>query len=650
MAVLLLVGLLVNAPLPAQAPAASAENWRPGRPLVGDWGRGTAVYQPVPLTNVRLGGFLGKRVDANNRRSLLAGLESPIPAAFDARAAGREPPKACRRLATDSDMYKWLEGACYAIAYEPSLDRLAERVQHYADLLVAMQEPDGYLGTRLSPAEPFDTRVWHDLYVAGHFIEAAVAHHRATGRRELLDAAGRLADFYIRAWRERHPYFATVGEREHPEIEPALVRLYRATGEQRYLEFAEAVTAMSRLGPTLAEVHAGGGAQHAVRLCYLLTGAAELQLQGRPQPPREHVLALWNEILDTRMYVTGGIGYNEVILPEPYDLPHTLEGNPHRDIAETCASVSLMMLSWRMHTLTGDSRAFDAIETILYNHYLGAIAHDHLGNFYYNPLRRVGDMTGRTDHGADPVQRQRLPQIHSTTCCLPNSWRFFAQLPEYAFSVNGPTVYLNLYTEATAHIRLPEGADVRIEVRTDYPHDGAIRVRVEPDRPVRLMVCLRIPAWCDAPTIRVAGDPPQPATPGRYHEVYRQWQPGDELLLDLPMPPRVIVDRPEVAANRGQVAFGRGPLIYCLEKQDAAGLDLAEIAVRLDPDDPVRSVRAAADPDLGLHVLKVQAHARGEAAASREVTLVPFYFRANREPDTRWITFIPHSLHPAHHR
>ncbi len=623
-------------------------------PGVGDWSAARTVCRPVPLRDVKLGGFLGARVDANNRVSIPAGLTSAIPAAFEARARGEEPPTACRRLATDSDFYKWFEGACYAIAYDPSLTHVAEAVDRHASIFVRLQEKDGYLGTRLSPAGPFDEKVHHDLCCAGHFIEAAVAHWKATGTRTLLDAACRLADFYRRADEAGHPYFRSVGRREHPEIEPALVRLYRATGEKRFLDFAGAVIRMSRLGPTIADVQAGGGSRHAVRLCYLMTGAAEAYVETGDRAFHAPLPGLWEEIVSTRMYVTGGIGYNESIAARPFDLPQCLEGNPSRDIAETCASVAMMMFSWRMHAITGESRYFDTIETILYNHYLGAVSPDHLGIFYYNPLRRVGDMAGRTDHGGNPVRRTVLPNLHSTACCFPNAWRFFAQLPEYVFSVTADGVRVNLYTDAGAEHRLPDGTPLRIEMQTRYPHEGEVRLRVRPERPARFALGLRVPAWCRGAKVAVANREPASAPAGRYHVIDREWRNGDEVRLDLPMRPEAITSPPEVAANRGQVAFRRGPLVYCLERQDAAGLDLERLSVILDPQAPADGMKAEFRQDLGLYVLKTQAVERPPATtpandhaspnsqpSPREVVLVPFFFRANRDPDTRWITFLP---------
>ncbi len=621
-------------------------------PVVGNWDASRVQWHPLGLRDVKLEGFLGRHVEANNRVSLPAGLLSPIPAAFDAIATRQPPPKACRRLATDSDFYKWLEGACYALAYDPAQPQLAQAVDRYITILRNLQEPSGYLGTRLSPAAPFDRQVNHDLYVAGHFMEAAVAHYHATGRRELLDVAVRLADFYLRAWHDKHPYYQFVGTQEHPEIELGLVRLYRATQDRRFLDFAGDIARMSRVGATLADTQAGGGKTHAVRLCYLLSGMTEWYVQTGMDEGYGRIPALWDQVAGQRMYVTGGIGYNERIPAGAYDLPQYLRNNPNRDIAETCASVAFMMLSWRLYALDGEAKYFDTIENILYNHYLGAISQDHLGVFYYNPLRRTGNLAGRTDHGSDPVHRCRLPDIHSTSCCLPNAWRFFAQLPEYVFSRQGDELRINLYTDARATLALSDESVVHVDVQTCYPQEGQVTVRIGAERPGRFRIGLRIPAWCTSASIRVNAEPAARAARG-YHLLEREWRDGDVLRLDLPMKPVVLCSHPAVKENEAQVAFRRGPLVYCLERQDAAGLDPGEAMVVLDATEPAASAVDTIDPALGLHVLKLHARlrevpgssglyaARGAARdASHEIMLIPFYARANRQENARWATWL----------
>lgn len=617
-------------------------------PLVGNWPVPHGGARPVSLRAIQVGGFLGRHIDASNA-SLARCLESPIPKAFEARAAGIEPPPECKRLATDSDMYKWLEGACYALAYEPDRADLRAIVEKYADLIVRLQEPDGWIGTRLAPAAPFDERVRHDLYVAGHLFEAAVAHHAATGSRRLLDAAVRLADFYLRAFQAKHPYYKLIGQ-EHPEIELALVRLGRATGQDRFITFARDLTHLAQLTPPLRNVRAGGGRLHAVRLCYQLTGVAELFLQAGECDEWPSVTPLWEELITTRTYVTGGIGCNEHVPDEPYDLPQTFEKNPNRDVAETCASVSLMMLSWRVHGVTGQARPFEVIERILYNHCLGALSPDHAGNFYYNPLRRVGDLSARTDHGGDPVRRTRLPAIHSTACCLPNAWRFFAQLPEYVLSVRGDTVLVNLYTEADARVRLDDGRIVEVAMSTRYPDDGTVTLRVKPQQRGVFTLGLRIPMWAQGATLRINRARPQPVAPGEYARVTREWGGEDRIQLDLPMKPIVLTARtgmaipvegvPEVRANAGQAAFQRGPLIYCLEQPEDSRVDLGRVEVSLNRTNPAGDIEARWDGSLPSTVLQVPLVTPGSTQPLR-ATLIPFYLRANRDDATRWLTWIP---------
>ncbi len=625
-------------------------------PFVGNWPHERAVWRPLSLTRVKVGGFLGRHIDANNRSSIPAALKSPIPRAFEALSRGEPVPPECRRLATDSDFYKWLEGACYAVAYDPSLKGLRSRIDRYVDMIVSLQRPDGYLSTGISPAEPFDKRVWHDLYVAGHFFEAAVAHFRATGSRKLLQAACRLADFYLKELERGNPYFKAVGTREHPEVELALVRLARAAGEKRYLNFASAVARLYRLGPEVAEVCAGGGATHAVRFCYLMAGRAELYLETGLEEFYRFLPELWSELVRTRMYVTGGIGKGERIPVEPYDLPQTIPESKSRDIAETCASVALMFYSWRMHGITGESRCYDVIERILYNHYLGALSPDHLAIFYYNPLKRVGDLTGVTDHGGNPVQRTRLPRIHSTACCFPNAWRFFAQLPEYIFSVRKNGLSVNLYTKAEARHTFENGTRILLKLSTLYPAEGNVGLTILLSRPADFELSFRVPWWCKEAVLELPDGSVRKGGGGRYLTVRRTWSSGDRLKLSLPIRPVVLASRPEIKSNRGQVAFRWGPLVYCLEKQDAGGIGLEDLVVLLDPSDPQSAVELAGRRIRGLPCLKIKAGRRRVFVppeepyfpappacpqAVREVTLIPFFLRATRSADSRWITWIP---------
>ncbi len=624
---------------------------------VAGWPEETAKCRPVPMRNMRISGFLGKRLE-KNLDSVLAALDSPIPKRFEARAKGDEPTTQTDRLASDSDLYKWLEGACYVYAQTGDV-RVKEAIDHMAECIAFCQCEDGYINTQVPPHGRFEPKISHDLYIAGHFFEAAVAHYRVTQERSLLDAACRWADYLIGEFDAGNPYFGEVGRREHPEYELALVRLARTSGEKKYLDFAVTLARLCDIGPTLSEVQAGGGKLHAVRVNYLLAGLADAYLETGDAELRRFLPELWDEIVNTRLYITGGLGYDERIPGRPYCLPQSLDDAPTRDIAETCASVSLIMFSWRMHAASADSRFFDLIECVLYNHFLGALELDHRGTFYYNPLRLVGDQTGRTDHQAPRTRRLRLPEIHRTACCMPNAWRFLGALPEYVCSYDDSGLYVNLYTSGEITHDFGDGHQVRFSVATDYPHNGKVTFRFDGEQAAQCALRLRIPAWCRQAAVVCTGEESVKAEPGTYHTIERMWTSGDEVTLTLDMPVRMVFSDPRIAANAGQVAFAKGPLVYCLENCDV-DFPVEAARVTVGPSDVARAVEVAWRADLleGVHVLSVPgciapamegegAYTAGNALGqATTLTLIPYYARANRGEENRWVTFLPLSPRP----
>ena len=369
--------------------------------LVSDWPVDPARSRPAPLPDVEIGGYLGRYVH-QNRDSILAALDSAIPKGFEAVAAGRPMPPEADRLAADSDLYKWLEGACYVYARTKD-GQVKAAIDRIASLIIACQQPDGYINTQVPPYERFDPSIRHELYMAGHFCEAAVTHRRATGSDELVNAAKRWVDYLIGEHQAGHPYFTTSALMEHSEYEIAFLRLSRETGQAKYLDFAITLALeLGTVGPTIAEI-TDGGALHAVRVGYLLAGMADLYLETGREDLAKHLKDIWAELVETRMYITGGMGsHGEHFSETPFDLPHT-QDDPHRTMGETCSSIALILFSWRMHAITGSSRCFDVIETVLYNHVLGALSLDGLGCFYYNPMRMVGDMSEKTDHWHTPA-------------------------------------------------------------------------------------------------------------------------------------------------------------------------------------------------------------------------------------------------------
>jgi len=620
---------------------------------VADWPNGHAKCRPVPLTHIKASGFLGKRINAN-LNSILIGLKSALPRGFEARAKGEEPGPECNRLAADSDLYKWIEAASYVYAYTGS-EKVRKALDRIARLVVACQKDDGYINTQVPPKKRFDTSVNHDLYIAGHFFEAAVAHYRATGETVLLKAACRWADYLLKQYKNKHPYFETVGQKEHPECELGLLRLYRATGNKNYLDFSIALAKMCTVGSRVADVRAGGGL-HAVRVGYLLTSYADLYLETGREDFLENLSTLWNELVSTRLYVTGGVGYLEAIPMRPFFLPQSIDNHPDRDIAETCASIALMMFSWRMHSITAQNRYFDVIENILYNHFLGAISLNNLGIFYYNPLRVVGDQTGMTDHWGPKTRRTMLPKIHSTACCISNSWRFLGALPEYIYSYDERGLFINLYTTGSVFHTLENGIPIVLSIETTYPHDGKVIIRVHNDQPARFALRLRIPSWCKRASIAINGRAAETPTSGKYFTIDRIWSPGDMINLSMEMPVRMLYSDSRITDNIGQVAFARGPLVFCLEQQDVDfPIERARVAMR--PDEVVKLVQVEWNEDLldGVNVLRMPGivapdrptnsnwpyFEASSVGAPTELMLIPFYARANRSDDKRWMTFIP---------
>lgn len=600
-----------------------------------DWPAQHAQCRAVPLTKVQVRGYLGKRIDRNPASILLA-LESPIPKGFEAAVLGTRPPT--YRLAADSDLYKWLEGACYVFARTQDQE-IRKQIDRIAGLIVKCQDDDGYINTQPSKKR-WDPGVKHDLYIAGHFFEAAVAHHRATGEKRLLDAACRWADYLIREYRKGNPYYTTTALAEHSEYELGLLRLYRTTGDSKYLDFSITLTKeLCTVGTKVADIKAGGHL-HAVRVGYLLAGMADLYLETGNDAMLQHLPDLWDELVNTRMYVTGAIGsHGEQISSEPYDLPHT-RNHPDRILGETCASVAMIMFSWRMHAITGESRYFDVIENTLYNHYLGAIALNGKGTFYYNPMRMVGDQSRKTDHGHRPATaRCMLPEINRTACCPSNMWRFFGALPEYLFSYDEDGLFINLYTSSTVNHASADGRQIALSVETEYPHGGDVRVRFDGQDPTPFKLRLRVPGWCRSATAQWPGQEEKRVETGDYLVIDRTWKHDDTVQLQFDMPVRMILPHPKVKANAGQVVFARGPVLFCLEKEDVDfPVEKARVAIR--PEEITQRVEVKWHPQLldGIHMLHVPGLVDGKTV---DLKLVPWSVRANRSDHSRWVIWLP---------
>ncbi|MGH2861035.1 MAG: glycoside hydrolase family 127 protein [Solirubrobacteraceae bacterium] len=519
-------------------------------------------------------GLLAERQRVNREVTLLHGYEQLEKAGTLENlriAAGRSQGKRRGMVFSDSDVYKWLEAVAWELERQPSSD-LHELAQETAELVAAAQQPDGYINSYCQIVDPSwrftDLDMGHELYCAGHLFQAAVASARATGDTLLMDVASRFADLIDQEFQDG-PHSRTDG---HPEVELALVELFRQTGERRYLTLAD--TLVSRRGhgsfandtfdldyyqDAVPVREAGSLVGHAVRALYLAAGVTDIYTETGEPALLESMLRQWQDATDTKMYLTGGIGsrhYGEAI-GDPYELP------ADRAYCETCAAIASIMWNWRMLLVTGESRFADQMERALYNGFLAGHSLDGRSFFYSNPLQ---SRSGHARHHWNPV-----------ACCPPNIMRLLASLHHYLCTVTDAGLQLQLYAASTIHAEIPGVGPVELSVETAYPWSGAITVRVasSPDSPWTLS--LRIPSWARAATIdgkKVAA--------GDYAHISRSWQAGEQVLLELDIAPRLTAPNPYVDAIRGCAALERGPVVYCLEGNDLPlGVALADVA--LDP-------------------------------------------------------------------
>jgi len=556
----------------------------------------------------------------------------------------------------DSDVYKWLEAASYDLANVPDPE-LEHMVDQAIELIAAAQQEDGYLNSYYQVNKP-DER-WtdldhdHELYCAGHLLEAAVAHHRATGKPTLLAVARRFADHIDSEFgpgkRQRAP--------GHPEIELALVELYRETRERRYLDLAAFFVDQRgsgtmrgyRLGPAYQQDHvpvreATEVAGHAVRQLYLTAGVTDIYMETGEQALLDAMTRLWCDMTFTKMHITGGLGARFVgeSFGQAYELPSD------RCYCETCAAIASMMWNWRLLLATREARYAELLERSLYNGFLSSVSLDGRRYFYVNPLqsRGVDSMQGR-----GVVER---PEWFGCACCPPNMMRQIALVGHYAATTDESGLQIHQYVSAKIEAELEAERQVVLRTETDYPWDGKVKLTIEETSGNEWKLALRVPGWCEGANLRVNGEAIEAAaTSGTYATIERAWQAGDIVELDMVMQPRLTEPNPRVDAIRGSLAIERGPLVYCLEEVDQEpGLNLLD--VRIAPD---ASLRATRREDLLGGVVVVEAQgavvdvdawrdelyrpAPMEDLPQREVVLraVPYFAWANRGPGTMrvWI-------------
>lgn len=515
----------------------------------------------------------------------------------------------------DSDVAKWMEAASYVLEQhpDPALDTLLDDV---IALLERRQLPDGYLNSwfiTVDPAHRFaNLRDWHELYNAGHLIEAAVAHYQATGKTTFLDIMRRYVDLIGAIFgpepAQKHGYCG------HPEIEMALVRLYHATDDERYLTLSryfvdergrepnyfdgEAIARGDDPARFWARSHQYNQAHmpvrdqpevvgHAVRAAYLYSAMTDLAAEDGDTSLLQASERLWIHLTTTRMYVMGGIGTsasNEGFTSD-YDLPN------ESAYAETCAAIALVFWAQRMLHIRADRRYSDIMELALYNAVLSGVSLDGKSFFYDNPLASDG-----THH------RQ---EWFGCPCCPPNLARILAALGSYIYGQGQDEAVVHLYVQGAAQFTFA-GQDVALHVATDYPWDGTVTLTVDSAEAAEFGLRLRVPGWCRDPTISVNGeDLAQRDLEDGYAVIRRTWQPGDSVTLELPMPVERVYAHPAVRADVGQVTLQRGPIVYCLEQVDhSVALDKLVLP-------PSATLRARYDASILGGVVVVE----GDAAA-----------------------------------
>jgi len=597
-----------------------------------------ARLRPVPVEAVRLeDGFWAPRLETLRRATLPSQhrlLEETGRIDNFRWASGKAGGDHSGYYFNDSDAYKWLEavGFTLACADDEGLRGLAEGV---IGEVAAAQGEDGYLDTYFALEREGER--WtnlgdlHELYCAGHLIQAAIAYHRSTGDTILLDVATSLADHIADIFGPgRRP-----GTSGHPEIEMALVELNRLTGRADYIDLARFFLDQRGRGVIggrdyhidhapfreLCEI-----VGHAVRSVYLNCGATDVYLETGEKDLWGALERLWENMTGRRMYATGGVGarHQGEAFGADYELPS------EQAYAETCAAIASAMWNWRMLLASGEARYADAMELALYNGFLSGLSLDGESYFYVNPL-------------ADRGGHRRQPWF-PCACCPPNIARMLASLPGYFYGVSPGGLWVHLYAEGTADVSL-DGATLRVAQRTDYPWDGRIRLLLEPEAETPFTLRLRVPGWCREAELLVNGEDAGVATePGSYVELERVWRSGDEAELSLAMPVERVLSNPLVLENADRVALRRGPLVYCLEAADNPGVDVwdvvlpagAELEAEYRPGllngvVAIRGEALAVDTDLGDDLYRFSDQVSG---SERRVpfTAIPYYAWANRDP------------------
>src|SRR5271168_3144354 len=612
-----------------------------------------AKLKTVPVSAVTIEeGFWSKRRATN--------VQSSIPSMYDQliehgrmdnflRLEGKSDAPQRGPVYSDSDMYKWLEAAGFALQSGdlPALHQTADKTIRE---IVAAQQPNGYLNTYYVQDHaslsmlPKTQTTGHELYNIGHLLQGAIAYYRATGDPTLLDAGMRFVDDFLLPSYGPGPNQKPIVA-GHPEIEMSLIELYRTTGNRKYLETAgyilqgdsriplrpDQIVYMYCGIPFTSRTKLEG---HAVRAMYACCGATDYYLETGDPTYLKTLTTLSQDLVLRQLYVTGGVGAREdgEAFGDAYELPNA------RAYGESCAAIGNMMWNWRMLAATGNAKFTDVIERALYNGINSGMSLDGTLYCYRNPL------------AFDPATGDKIRNTwYDTTCCPPNLERTFAALPGYFYSTSKDGIYVHLYDNSELNWHLEDGTGLRVTQKTKYPWDGGVEIAVTPAQAASFTFFLRIPGWAEHARVSVNGEAVNGVKPGQYLPIQRRWTQGDVIQANFEMSSQVLEANPHVVDDMGRVAIQRGPLVYCLEEIDQpAGTILTDVAVDLTESSGTKFHEEFKSELLGGTVVLHQAGVvyerdrshdvlylkyRAEPLKSRRVplTFIPYYAWSNRQ-------------------
>lgn len=506
---------------------------------------------------------------------------------------------------TDSDLTKWLEGVSYSLESNPD-EELEKTADLMIDLLERSQQQDGYLNTYFTVREPGER--WtnmvegHELYCAGHLIEAAVAYFDTTGKDRLLQVAVRFADYICKVFGTKDGQIR--GYPGHQEIELALIKLYYTTGCRKYLDqamyfinerggtpnyfldeikrrnFRMIFREFENYDPTYSQSHMPPRDQktaegHAVRAMYMYSAMADLAYEYADDDLMSACKTLWKSIVTKRMYITGSIGSSSFLerFTADYDLPNEV------NYSETCASVGLMLFASRMASISRDASYFDVVERVLYNTLLAGLSYDGTSYFYVNPLEVWPQNC--IDHTSKAHVKTVRQKWFEVACCPTNITRTLASLGKYIIQHDEESLYLNLYIGNSSSVSI-KGTEVGVDLESSFLTDGNSILTVSVSKPVEFGLNLRIPEYVRNYTVLINNAPEDrlPLKNG-YLEIYREWTGKDTVEIQFEIKAEFVAANPEVRADAGKVAIVKGPLVYCLEEADN-GKNLQSITVDID--------------------------------------------------------------------